>query len=128
MAKFGFLINSPPGSPGPVANNLEYARDLDDAGHDVVVYFDGQGTQRIPAAEDDPDGVVNEYYMEAKERDLIGGACGYCAAFFEIDDTIDEAGIALDGGETAEASGPGDHHGPDVSALVEDGHQLINVG
>lgn len=128
MSKFAFLVNSPPGNPGPVANNLEYARNLDEAGHDVVVYFDGQATQWIPEAEDDPDGVVHEYYQEARERGLIAGACGYCASFFEIDDTIEEAGIALDGGAVEGASGPGDHHGPDVAALVEQDYQLINVG
>ena len=128
MSKFAFLINSPPGNPGPVANNLEYARNLDEAGHEVTVYFDGQATQWIPEAEENPDGVVHEYYMEAKERGLIAGACGYCAAFFEIDDTIDQAGIALDGGMREDTDGPGDHHGPDVAHLVEEGYQLINVG
>lgn len=128
MSKFAFLINSPPDNPGPVANNLEYARNLDDAGHDVVVYFDGQGTQWIPEGEENSDGVVYDYYQEAKERDLIAGACGYCAAFFEIDDTVEAAGIALDGGSFETEDGPGDHHGPDVAALVEEGYDLINVG
>lgn len=128
MGKYAFLINSPPGDPGPVANNLEYARDLDEAGHDVVVFFDGQGTQWIPEAEENPDGVVNDYYAEAKKRGLIDGACGYCANFFEIDDEIEAAGIALDGGPESGAEGPGDHHGPDVAALVEQGYELINVG
>ena len=91
-------------------------------------HFDGQATQWIPEAEEDSDGVVHEYYTEAKERGLIAGACGYCAAFFEIDDTIDQAGIALDGGMREDTDGPGDHHGPDVAHLVEEGYQLINVG
>jgi hypothetical protein len=41
-------------------------------------------------------------------------------SFFEVDDTVESAGIALDGGA--------DEHGPDVAGLVEDGYQLINVG
>jgi hypothetical protein len=66
--------------------------------------------------------------MEAKERGLIAGACGYCAAFFEIDDTIDQVGIALNCEATDDATTSGDYHGPDVASLVADGYGLINVG
>jgi len=40
-------------------------------------------------------------------------------SLFEVDDTVESAGIALDGA---------DEHGPDVAGLVEDGYRLINVG
>jgi hypothetical protein len=39
---------------------------------------------------------------------------------FEVDDEIERAGIALDGGV--------ENHGPDVSQLADEGYQLINVG
>lgn len=80
ISTFAFLVDSPPGNPGPVANNPEYARNLDEAGRDVVVYFGGQATQWIPEAEGDPNGVVHEYNQEAKAWGLIAGACGYCAS------------------------------------------------
>ncbi len=128
MGKYAFLVNSPPENPGPVANNLEYARNLDEAGHDVVVYFDGQGTQWITEADENPNGVVGPYYEEARARGLIEGACGHCAAFFDIDEEIADAGVALDGGSEPGVEGPGDHHGPDVAALVGEGYELINVG
>lgn len=120
MAKFAFLVNSPLDQSGPIANNLEYASQLDEAGHEVVVFFDGQATQWIDELEGDTESVVADYYADVKERGLISGACGYCASFFEVDDTVESAGIALDGGA--------DEHGPDVAGLVEDGYQLINVG
>jgi len=63
---------------------------------------------------------VFDYYQEALERGLIDGACGFCANFFEVDDEVEAAGIALDGGA--------DEHGPDIAGLVEDGYQIINVG
>ena len=44
MAKFASVINSAPGDPAPMANNLEYASNLDDGGYEVAVFFDGQGT------------------------------------------------------------------------------------
>jgi hypothetical protein len=120
MAKFAFMINSAPGDPAPIANNLEYASNLDSGGHEVAVFFDGQGTQWIPELEGDTDSVALEYYEDVRDRGLVGGACGYCASFFEVDDEIEQAGIALDGGV--------ENHGPDISQLANEGYQLINVG
>lgn len=122
MDKFAFLINAKTDEPGPTANNLGYANRLDEAGHEVVVFFDGQGTHWIPKLEEETDHVVHGFYQEARDRGLVTGACGFCSAYFEIDDEIEAAGIALDGGlEEGE-------HGPDVPQLVEDGYDLINVG
>ena len=117
--KYAFLINTAPDDPAPTANNLEYARDLDEGGHDVVVFFDGQATQWVPELEADHENLVYEYYAAVRERGLVGGACGYCASFFEVDDDIEAAGIALDGGT--------EEHGPDVAELADEGYQLINV-
>jgi hypothetical protein len=64
--------------------------------------------------------VALEYYEDVRDRGLVGGACGYCASFFKVDDEIEQAGIALDGGV--------ENHGPDISQLANEGYQLINVG
>lgn len=128
MSKYAFLMNAKPDEPGPTANNLQYACALDKAGHDVAVYFDGQATQWIAELEGEGDSVVSSYYAEAKDRGLIDGACGYCSAFFEVDDTIEAAGIDLKGEAVEDQHGPGDYHGPDVARLVDEGYDLINVG
>lgn len=128
MGKYAFLVNAKPDEPGPTANNLQYACSLDEAGHDVAVFFDGQGTQWIPELEADDGSVVYEYYRDARERGLVEGACGYCSGFFEVDEDIQAAGIDLEGEFREDESGPGEHHGPDVAGLVEEGYQLINVG
>ncbi|PSP75496.1 hypothetical protein BRC86_03005 [Halobacteriales archaeon QS_3_64_16] len=86
MAKFAFMINSAPGDPAPLANNLEYASNLDEGGHEVAVFFDGQGTQWISELEGNTDSVALEYYDDVRDRGLIGGACGFCASFFEVDE------------------------------------------
>ena len=52
--KYAFLINSSLEEPAPLTNTLEYARKLDDAGHDVVS-FDGEATQWISELEGDED-------------------------------------------------------------------------
>lgn len=40
MSKHAFLLLSSPEMPGKFANPLTYASQLDEAGHDVAVYFD----------------------------------------------------------------------------------------
>jgi hypothetical protein len=118
--KYAFLINSSLKEPAPLANTLEYARKLDDVGHDVVVYFDGEATQWIPELEADADLLPHEGYVDLRERGLVGGACGFCASFFEVDRAIEKVDVTIDGSST--------EHGPDVAQLAEQGYQLLTVG
>ena len=118
--KYAFLINSSLEDPAPLTNTLEYARKLDDAGHDVVVFFDGEATQWIPELEGDEDRLADEVYADVRDRGLVGGACGFCASFFEADRAIEKTAITLDGGSA--------EHGPDVGQLAEQGYQLLTVG
>ena len=55
-----------------------------------------------------------------RDRGLVGGACGFCASFFEADRAIEKTEITLDGGSA--------EHGPDVGQLAEQGYQLLTVG
>lgn len=120
MAKYAVLVNSGIDDVGPTANALEYALDLDEGGHEADVYFDGESTQWIGELADNPDHPVNDYFTQARERDLVAGVCGYCAdAFGAYEDAL-EAGVEAIGGE--------DSHGPSVSALVDDGYELLTVG
>lgn len=114
------MINTAPGDEGPTSNNLEYAIDLDEGGHEVEVYFDGEGTQWIPELENDPETSVVDYYEQAREQDLVAGACGFCANAFDVTDEIEQAGIEIRGGP--------DEHGPDVAQLAAEEYQFINVG
>jgi len=71
--KYAFLINSSLEEPAPLTNTLEYVRKLDDAGHDVVVFFDGEATQWIPELEGDEDRLADEVYADVRDRGLVGG-------------------------------------------------------
>lgn len=120
MSKYAFLINSSLDEPTALTNTLGYARKLDDAGHDVVVFFDGEATQWIPELENDEGLLPHGAYAEVRDRGLIGGACGYCASFLEVDRAIEKTQITLDGGSA--------EHGPDVGQLADQGYQLLTVG
>lgn len=118
--KFAILVNADTDQVGAAANVLEYAIDLDDNDHEVVVYFDGSATQWNDELEDNPDNPVNDYYEEVRERDLIGGACGYCANAFGVADEVETEDIELLGGRT--------DHGPHVGGLVDQGYELLTIG
>ena len=120
MSRYAFLINSSLDDPAPLANALEYARKLDEAGHEVVVFFDGEATQWIPEPESNEDRLPSDAYAAVRERGLVGGACGFCASFFEVDRAIEKVEITLDGDAT--------EHGPDVGQLAAQDYQLLTVG
>jgi len=119
MSKYAFLINSSLDDPAPLTNTLEYARKLDESDHDVVVFFDGEATQWIPELESNEDLLPHDAYAEVRERGLVGGACGFCASFFEVDRAIEKVEITLDGNAA--------EHGPDVGQLADQGYQLVTV-
>ena len=117
--KFAVLVNGDTDHVGPTANGLEYALDLDESDYQVEVYFDGAATQWPATLNEKPDHPVNEYYEEAREKGLIGGACGYCANSYGSYDELDDLGVDLLGGR--------ENHGPDAGDLVDDGYELITV-
>lgn len=113
MAKHAFLLLSSPETPGKFANPLTYAKQLDDAGHEVAVYFDGGATYWFAGLEDRPEPAL-EAYEAAKERGLIAGVCDHCATFKGVAEAVEAAGFEIEGEE----------HAPDTAALVDEGYEL----
>lgn len=120
MAKYAVLVNADTEQVGPAANGLEYALDLAENGHQVEVFFDGAATQWIPELEGNEKHPVYDYYEQAREQGLVGGACGYCATSFGVYDEVEEAGVEPLGGQ--------ENHGPHVGDLVDEGYELLTVG
>lgn len=116
MAKHAFILLSPPETPGKLANPLTYARQLDDAGHDVAVYFDGAATYWFDGIDDHPTPALDAY-EQAKERDLIAGVCDHCATFKGVAEAVEREGFEIDGTD----------HAPDVARLVGDGYAVHTV-
>lgn len=113
MAKHAFLLLSHPDSPGKFANPLTYAHQLDEAGHDVAVYFDGAATYWFDGIDDRPAPAV-EAYERAKERGLIAGVCDHCATFKGVKEAVVAEGFEIEGTE----------HTPDVAGLEADGYDI----
>ena len=77
---------------GRVTNALVTAREFKEAGDEVVIVFDGAGTQWIGELLDE-----EHKYHRAFERvrDVVAGACSYCAEAYGVTDTVEQAGIPL---------------------------------
>jgi len=116
MAKHAFLLLSDPSNPGKFANPLTYAAQLDEAGHEVAVYFDGAATNWFEDVESHAPPAV-EAYRTARERGLIAGVCDHCATAMGVVDAVEAEGFEIDGSE----------HAPDVAGLEADGFELHMV-
>lgn len=98
---------------GRVVNALQIARELDESGDDVTVVFDGAGTQWIPALSDE-DHKYHRLYEQTKE--LIAGACSYCAGAYGVKDAIEGTDVDL----LDEFEGH-----PSVRKLISNGYEIL---
>lgn len=120
MSKYAVLLNASTDDVGPTANALEYALDLDLAGHDVDLFFDGVATQWPGHLEEKPNHPINNFFEPADERGLIAGACGFCADSFDATAGCRDAGVEILGGP--------EEHAPKPSELVADDYELMTIG
>ena len=98
---------------GRVANALVTAREFKESGDEVVLLFDGAGTQWIRELVD-PD---HKYHFAFERvRDVVSGACSYCASAYGVRDDVERAGIAL--------LDEYEHH-PSIRRLVTDGYSVV---
>ena len=116
IAKHAFLLLSDPENPGKFANPLTYASQLDDAGHEVAVYFDGAATLWFDGYEQWA-GPAVEAYERARDAGLIAGVCDHCATAMDVVDAVEREGFEIDGSA----------HAPDVAGLSEEGYELHMV-
>ena len=121
MSRYALLLSAGPDRAGSALNAIEYALRLDAGGHTVEIYLDGAATQ-WPAESDRRSGhPFVEGFTEARARGLVVGGCAFCANAFGATEGCQDAGIDLLGQ-------PGEEHGPDVAAIVDDGYELLTVG
>ena len=73
---------------GRVANALVTAREFKEPGDEVVLLFDGAGTQWIRELVD-PD---HKYHFAFERvRDVVSGACSYRASAYGVRDDVERA-------------------------------------
>lgn len=98
---------------GRVFNAIELAREYKESGDEVRMIFDGAGTEWIPKLED-PEHEAHELY--ASIRDVIDGACEFCANAFDVRDEIAETDIDF----LSEFEGH-----PSLKSLIDTGYEIV---
>jgi hypothetical protein len=121
MSRYAVCVSAGPSDVGSAVNGLEYARSLTAADHDVLVYLDGEATKWPGEVASRPDHPVGDVMSALQNRDVIEGACAYCADVYDATGGCRQTGIPLRG--TA-----GETHAPDVGALASDGYELVAIG
>lgn len=97
---------------GRLTNALQVAKEFKDEGDEIVLIFDGAGTQWVPELEDEEHN-AHELY-KALEEDVQ--VCDFCADAFHVGDEVDES--------NAERVSEFQGH-PSVRDLVVDGYEVV---
>lgn len=101
------------GDLGRVYNALVTVKEFDEAGDDVKLISDGAATQ-WPGLLSAEDHTGHGAYQAV--RDIVVGACGFCARAFDTEKTVREADVPM----LEEYEGH-----PSIRSLVMQGYQVI---
>lgn len=97
---------------GRLTNALAAAKEFQEAGDDVVVIFDGAGTQWVPELEDESH-TAHALYRSVVDRVKV---CDFCAGAFHVSEEVDESEVE----RVDEFEGH-----PSVRDLVVDGYEVV---
>lgn len=75
-----------------VVNAMTIAKEFKEAGDEVAIVFDGGGTTWIPELAS-PEHRAHRLFESV--RDVVAGACRYCAGAFGVREGVEQAGIRL---------------------------------
>ncbi|MBO2944066.1 DsrE family protein [Paenibacillus sp. F411] len=117
MKKFAIIVHSSENELGRALHALLYAMELNEAGHEVKVIFDGAGTVWVKKFED-PASDYNPVYNAVKNQGLIAGVCEYCSNAFGVNEDVKQSGLA--------SMGERDGH-PSIAELVAADYQIITL-
>lgn len=116
MAKAAAVVFADTGSPeglGRVVNALTTAQEFKEAGDEVVVVFDGAGTKWIAELSRED----HKYHQLFEDvRDVLAGACSYCANAYGVKEAVENAGVQL----LEEYKGH-----PSLRNLVTEGYEIV---
>lgn len=123
MSKYALVVMSEtgedhPGGQGRMLHALQAASEFRSAGVDVCLWFHGIGVEWLAVFEARSDRFAEVYGpLFDSLRDVVGGACEFCAAKrFKVDGSATALGVPLVGGAN-------EHH--TIAHLVADGYEVV---
>ena len=99
------------------AHAFLYARELKEHGHEVVLIFDGAGTEWAEELSNPQStSFLKSSYEVVKAQGIVEIICDYCAGAFKVKEPLIERQQPL----------VGEYEGhPSIARLVDEGYQLI---
>lgn len=123
MSRYALVVMSEsgedhPGGQGRMLHALQAAAEFRSAGVDVALWFHGIGVEWLAVFEARSDRFAEVYGpLFDSVRDVVGGACEFCAAKqFKVDGSATALGVPLVGGAN-------EHH--TIAHLVADGYEVV---
>lgn len=96
---------------------LLYSKELKEHGHEVVLLFDGAGTEWISEwSKPDSTDKLAPMYKELREAGITNVICDFCANAFQVKSSLEENKAPL----TAEYEGH-----PSIAKFADRGYQII---
>jgi hypothetical protein len=108
-----FADTDRPEGLGRVVNAMTTVKEFKEAGDEATLIFDGAGTKWVGELSDEGH-KYNQLYQEV--RDVLAGACSYCASAYGVREQVEQSGVEL----LDEYSGH-----PSLRQLVQDGYQVL---
>lgn len=96
---------------------LLYSKELKEHGYEVVLIFDGAGTEWIEkwAKADETDKLANSY-KELRGMGVTQVVCDFCATAFQVKESLEKSNVTLSG----------EYQGhPNIAEWVDKGYELI---
>lgn len=94
-----------------------YAKELKEHGHDVVLIFDGAGTEWAEELSNpESQSKLKPMYEQLKQADIVEIVCDFCAGAFAVKERLVQRQVPV----TAEYAGH-----PSIAKWVDQGYELI---
>src|SRR5258708_2491497 len=116
--KYAFILQAGTESHEGMARALHamlYATELKKKGHDVVLIFDGAGTEWAEALSR-PDNKLHPVYQKLMDSGVVEVVCDFCSTAFKVKDALAKEGAHFEG----------EYQGhPSIAKWVDQGYQLV---
>jgi hypothetical protein len=118
--RFAVVLQAGKESPDGMARALHallYSKELVEEGYEVVLIFDGAGTQWADELKDpESKNKILQSYQDIQELGITEVVCEYCAGAYGVKENLEALKCPLSG----------EYQGhPSIAKWVEKGHQLI---
>ena len=103
-----------------IRHALIYSKEIKDAGNEIMLIFDGNGTKWLNIISDETSefDFLNKLFKEVKSMGIAPKACDFCSTRKEVKDSLKLKNI--------EFLSEYDRH-PNVGKLINEGYQVIVI-